>query len=671
MMRLFLTAFTVLTLLGGAASAAEPIKLRNMIPPLFDEDDPRSHTKLKEGDLPIVVPPFVEHVREAVPGVPEGKVVRLSLDANGALLALTAEGKAFRREAGGDWSSAEAPKENVRTVQQGQDTWKLADGVLYLNDKRYESYGVEGPLASRVTSLAIDSKGTLWIGTPLGLTRRTAEGRWGHVRGKEGLPHEEVTAISVNAQDELWLGTTAGAVLYKPYADGRQWFYRAGERYLPDDRVLDAAAAPNGSVAYFATEGGLGAIRSVTTTLLEKAQTIERRVNERHRRYGLVATCIFNNPDDPNASFIEDSDNDGLWTAYHVGAMSLCYDATKDPAAKESARTSMHALYMLQNASGVPGLVARSVVPLEIGLTKSPQWRPTPDGKMYWKSDTSSDEIDGHFFAFYTYWTHIAKDDPEERDLCIKQVRSVMDYILQNNYQLIDWTGKRTRWGFWNPENLNDNPTHYLENGLNSLEILSFLKTTYAITGDEKYEQHYQNLLHEHGYLHNVLVSKKVFPDINNHSDDQLGYVAWYPILQAEKDPEILAALTAAVRRHYKIVRPEKPSFYAFVTGTVDPHYVDFQDAVDNLKEIPTDRRQYRVDNGRRADVVIDPSKDRFHKKQLLLVPPADERSFAKWNGNPYLAESGDGQHVEDDGSAYLLPYWMGRYHGFIAEQGK
>lgn len=666
-----LTLPLILTLCASALAAANPQAptYANLVPPLSDEDDKRTEHRLEADRLPIVVEPFTEHVKEALPDPPGGKAVRIEVDAQGALVAVAEDGSAFRWTPEGAWTPAEAgAATGDAAVRLGDDTWRATEDGLYRNDERLASYGVNGPLATRITALAADSRGVLWAGTPLGLSKRAADGAWTHVRGRDGLPYEDITSLAFDAQDNLWIGTARGAVLYKPYAEGRQWFYRASKRYLPDDRILDVAVAPDGSVAWFATPAGLGAIRTVTTTLLERANAIEKRVNERHRRLGLVAECELD-PNDPAAYTISDFDNDGLWTAYHVAAMALCYGATQDPAAKESARTGMHALYMLQDASGTPGLVARSVLPLEVGKTKGAQWRLTPDGSMYWKSDTSSDEIDGHYLAFYTYWEHIAKNDPEERDRCIQQVRELTDYIVDNNYQLIDWDGERTSWGFWNPENLNDNPVHYLENGLNSLQILSFLKVAHYVTGDAKYAEHYDHLIREHGYLNNILLTKKVFPDINNHSDDQLGYVAWYPILQLEKDPALRETLQRGVRRHYKIVQPEKPSFYAFATGTIDPHYVDFEAAVENLREIPTDRRGYRMDNSHRADVVFDPRVDRFGDLQFIQALPADERAFAKWNRNPYLADDGNGEFNEDDGAAYLLPYWMGRFHGFIAEK--
>jgi hypothetical protein len=630
--------------------------------------------------LPIAVPAFVEHVREAVPDAPTTGVKSLYFDKSGALVVVT-DGGCVRRGLDGQWHASgpvEPPAEAASSgltvtswAEVGQTIWLGTTSGLYYCSlpatpvAKHTQYGTDGPLATHITALTADAQGNLWVGTPLGLSVRAPRGQWRHLRGRDGLPDEDITALSVDKDDQLWIGTSRGAVHYRPQATGRQWFYRAGRRYLPDDRVLAVACAPDGT-PYFATPAGVSRIALVETTLTDKARIIEQRVNERHRRFGLVAECELNDAERPTSHTIGDNDNDGLWTAYHVAAMSLCFGATHDPAAKASAHESMHALYLLQDASGTPGLVARSVVTWEEGQKKSPQWRPTPDKKMYWKSDTSSDEIDGHYLAFYTYWEHIAKDDNAERGRCIEQVREVTDYLLDHNYQLIDWTGKRTLWGFWNPENLNDDPEHFLESGLNSLQMLSFLRVAHHITGDAKYLEHYKKLIVEHRYLSNVLLQKKLFPDENNHSDDQLGFVAWYPILQLEHDAVLRAALHSAVRRHYLVVEPERASFYNFVYATIDPDHADIEAGVQNLRDIPTDRRSWRMENSHRADVTFDARIDRFADRQLAHVLPADERNVEKWNQNPYIPDSGgDGRH-EDDGAAWLLPYWMGRYHGLI-----
>jgi hypothetical protein len=653
-----LRAFLIAGLVICAASAEKGIPLSNVVPPWEKLGTHRN--------LPIAVGTFPEEVgliEGAIPASEAARASGLKIDSSGHV-ALSEE--RWQLPGGGPATAF------VNAGAAGE--WFGTDHGLFFRTKstgpvqRHEPYGVEGPLATRITALARDSRGVIWVGTPLGLSLRNPEGHWSHVRGREGLPVEDITALAIDRRDNVWIGTSKGAVRYRPYAEGRRWFYRQGPRYLPGDRVKAITLAADGMPAYFLTDRGVGRIDEVATTLEQKARAIERLVNQRHRRLGLVADCLLDDAHKPTRHTIGDNDNDGLWTAYHVTAMALCFGATKDAAAQASAREGMHALYLLQNASGTPGLVARSVLTVELGKTRDRQWRPTPDGQLYWKSDTSSDEIDGHYLAFYAYYEHIARHDPAEKELCLRQVRAVTDYIVDHNYQLIDWTGKRTRWGFWNPELLNDDPEHYLENGLNSLQLLSFLKVAYYLTGDPKYDTHYWKLIREHGYLNNVLLSKKVFPDENNHSDNQLGFVAWYPILQLERDPAIRAALLSGVRRHYEIVKAENSAFFTFVYATVDPDYADIPGAIENLRQIPTDRRLWRQENSARADVKFAPRANRFGRRVLLQTVPVDEYCFAKWNADPFVPDAGGDGRVEDDGAAYLLPYWMGRYHRFIAE---
>jgi len=683
--------------------------LHNVLAPLDNSnDDPRCAYRRAPGSLPLQAGPVEEHVGTVVQGT-EGQAI----DAVSAVPALAwfkkdntvPEGiapKAWlpappeareRLKQLSQWCSgadSAQPRElkgcQVNAVAAAPDgVWVgTSRGLFHASAwgqplERQADYGVNGPLATTITALALDTEGTLWVGTPVGISLRHKDGQWTCLRGKEGLPIEDVTDLEMAANGDIWIGTSMGAVLYRPQAPERKWFYREGPRYLPDGQVNDLAIAADGKSVYCATPKGLGRIELTATTLLEKAQAIEKRIDVRHRRMGMVSACMLEDPKDFTKHDISDNDNDGLWTAYHVAAMSLAYAVTGDEAARESAKKSMDGALLLQDVSGIPGVVARSALPAERAEKegKGPknsvkkQWRPSPDGKLYWLADTSNDEIDGHYMAFYAYWEHIAQFDAEERARIEQHVRTLTDAIIANGYQLYDWHGKRTYWGFWSPELINKDPEHYLENGLNSLQMLSFLKVAHHITGDEKYKRHYDNLIRDHGYLDNIQLEKKVFPDENNHSDNQLACVAWYPLLQLEWTPSVRQVLHKAARRHYRTLAADRSSFFNCVFATIDPHYVDLEGSLRNLEEIPTDRRLYGADNSRRADLVFDPKADRFGKRQLLYVLPADERIFDKWNSNPYLTVEKGNPNVEDDGSAYLLPYWMARYHGFIAEKAQ
>lgn len=52
---------------------------------------------------------------------------------------------------------------------------------------------------------------------------------------------------------------------------------------------------------------------------------------------------------------------------------------------------------------------------------------------------------------------------------------------------LIDVTNHSTRWGVWNPEQLNFNQSWADEHGLNALQALAFLLSAYRITGKAEY----------------------------------------------------------------------------------------------------------------------------------------------------------------------------------------
>jgi hypothetical protein len=78
------------------------------------------------------------------------------------------------------------------------------------------------------------------------------------------------------------------------------------------------------------------------------------------------------------------------------------------------------------------------------------------------------------------------------------------------------------------------------------------------------------------------------------------------------------------------------------------------------------DQITWTMRNSHRLDVQFLADKDRFNRPQLTRVLAPDERAVHKWNSNPYRPDGGNNGNEEDDGSYFLLPYWMGRYHGWV-----
>ena len=69
-------------------------------------------------------------------------------------------------------------------------------------------------------------------------------------------------------------------------------------------------------------------------------------------------------------------------------------------------------------------------------------------------ANTSSDELDGHFYFYPLYYEFCAKDD-QERERVRDVIRGITDHIIDHDFLLIDIDGTPTRWGVYSPKLLN------------------------------------------------------------------------------------------------------------------------------------------------------------------------------------------------------------------------
>ena len=115
----------------------------------------------------------------------------------------------------------------------------------------------------------------------------------------------------------------------------------------------------------------------------------------------------------------------------------------------------------------------------------------------------------------------------------IKLIQDQMDHIINNDWYLVTWNGKPTRWGRWNPDYVNSFPIAVGDRRLNSTLILAFLQTAYHFTNDQKYKKHAFNLINEYGYGENAsrsanvigYVEGEMLSDSWNHSDDEMYFL--------------------------------------------------------------------------------------------------------------------------------------------------
>jgi streptogramin lyase len=549
-------------------------------------------------------------------------------------------------------------------------------------------------LGGDVHGLAFAPDGTLWAGGLGGVTQYRNGERKGDITTEQGLPNPFVQAVAWGPDGRMWIGTQYGLARH----DGTGASVRHGRRWLLDDEVRSIAFDADGT-AWIATGSGVSAIRRKPMTLEEKADYFMEICLRRHvREPWIVERVHLPKPGDDSQWEPEDDDNDGGYTAVYLVMEACRYAVTESPEARENARRAFELLLFLQEVTETPGFMARTVVPVSWNESPKPfqlhdrnqtytevelaarrvddprfkpvevRWHPSSDGEWLWKGDTSSDEITAHFFGMLFYHDLVAGTDEKARVAAL--ARRIMDYIIDHDYVLVDLDGKHTRWGVWAPERLNHDPDWRAERGINSAEILSYLKTTWHLTGDEKYQREFLRLLHEHGYGENVRRAKSFERSWRTHIDDELLAFAYPGLMLYEQDAELKTLFRESLDGWYEGVRHEQSPFFNFIYGLLTGADPQPGDSLLFLRDAPLDLINWTMDNSRREDIrlVRAPVFEVLSTSRLL---PPSERGVVRWDKNPWAAVQGDGGRSAWAPTYWLLPYWLGRYAGFIAAPAK
>jgi len=566
-----------------------------------------------------------------------------------------------------------------------------------------------------VLGVAWDQQGRLWFACAAGVGCKTPDG-WRFYEGRDGLPWNEFTGITPGPGNTVWFGTKLGAIRY----DGSEWAYRQGPRWLPGDEVRQMAVDSQGN-AWTATPGGMGVIRRSPLTLAEKAAQYETELERHIKRtpFGYVAEAGLKIPGDKTSASSVDSDNDGLWTAMYGAGECFAVGATGDPAARVRARQAFEALRFLQKVTqGGPhapslGFVARTIRPIDwpdpnagrkeddiagqkhdaLWKVYEPRWPRSADGKWYWKSDTSSDELDGHYFFYPLYYDLCADTEPEKQRVR-EVVRDLTDHLIRHNFNLTDHDGKPTRWGVFGPGDLNNNPMWWSERGLNSLSILTYLAVAAHVTGDSKYTAASRELIDKHGYAHNAMYPKVQHgPGSGNQSDDEMAFMCFYSLLRYSKDEPLKALIRYSFYRYWANEFPELNPFFNFAyaahnlgqtatnpfgTFPLTPWAGWHEDSMAALRGFSLDRLNWSHRNSQRLDLqplwpqgssdIYEPRRAGRGYRINGKVLPVENRHFNHWNTDPWhLDYGGDGNELAS-GTVFLLPYYLGLYHGFIAK---
>jgi len=549
-----------------------------------------------------------------------------------------------------------------RIASYSETLYILQPGRLALFDGKIvnQDFIDWGTLPSSNTKDFLSFGNRLYISTDRGLTQLRGAALT-TLKGKDGLPYENTTCLESGFDNDIWIGTTKGVIR----KTNDEWHYFGADHWLPGDNVNDIAVTKN--KVYIATDKGIGIIKYEPYTLRKKASYYERHLEEwGHKRLGFIHT-IYKKGDE---WIREVSDNDGGHTAPYLAAMCYKYLVTGDKSARKEAVNSFEAMLWLDRVTPIDGFIARSIWSTTADLDEKgrhgsgglpAKWYPTDDGKWYWKGDTSSDEVMAHFYSVSIFHDLIAKGN--EKELAKEHLRRMASYIIDNGWVLNDMDGKPTRWGRWDPKYLL-NPYGWVDKGINGLEAFAFTKAAFGITGDQSYNQAYQQLI-DFGYLNYIVRQKNTFPLENIAPwDDNLAFRSYYTLLRYTNDPQLRSIYIRSLERTWEVKRMEHISWFNFAYGALTGNDCEVEQAVKHLREWTLDCVEHNYRNSHRDDLITEPGYFPYEGGTKAISPR--ESSVTRGSRNALHYDGGVSSRRVMEPTGFLRDYWMGRYHGFI-----
>mgnify|MGYP003231547671 CR=1 FL=1 len=522
-----------------------------------------------------------------------------------------------------------------------------SDGLHALVGKRWHwselMEGVTGILSNNISCLDIDPAGDVWIGTDKGVCVYDDNSYWLDNSKITGLPNGEITGMVTDNEGRRYFTTSCGLIILH---NGKLSYY-GYKRWLPDMHAT-----------------GISVFKTEMMTLEEKAKRL-RAFSEKYnvRKDGFVLERALEHEGvvSENEGYVCTGDNDGLWTGLYLGALCFEYACTKDPEVRAAAHRSLLAMIKLTEITGIEGFTARSIRYIdEAGYGSN-------------------------------YFDLVADD--EEKKLIASVVKKILDHILDNKFRLVDTDGVPTTWANWDPDLLNNDHKWIYEKGTNSLQILTFLKAGYHITGDKRYEDAFEYLIRDKHFAMN-LMQYKILDGHLLHIDDNHDFLMISLLMRYVDDPKLRSVFAMGLTHHWDDEKAEHNAFFNFVYGACTGEQCDIETSVDELADYPMDQILWTLYNSwRDLDWDMRPTEVGMIP-QLYHPLPAHERRINSCDSNRFIADSGIAGEAErlftksddptaftmfpgtgDDHGMYLMactnythPYWFARYYGLIEE---
>ena len=311
-----------------------------------------------------------------------------------------------------------------------------------------------------------------------------------------------------------------------------------------------------------------------------------------------------------------------------------------------------------------------------------------------WIDNVSKDEYSGHMFALGV--TAMLVDDPEVQLMVRDLLMDVGRHLVRNKLNITDWDGRVTTFGRLHPLAMDDYA------GFNAAMALAYIKIAAVATHEPRLEQYYNECLLQRGGRKNCFPATligvaepftKYLPAagmtvgdqgcLNNYNNVSMHMLSLHNLIWFERDPALRATYQESLDRDVfrsgmpRAVSEQNNAFFDFIwaaskrlgPGSDGPAYRAVDNGVRMLRRFP--EREHIPTVACPPGVCREACLNRFDEPTGDVARTPDLRcpdTFLWWR-DPYDLETcTENRRIILQPSDFLLPYWMGRYYGFITE---
>jgi hypothetical protein len=397
----------------------------------------------------------------------------------------------------------------------------------------------------------------------------------------------------------------------------------------------------------------LGVVSSFSVAAASEADAlqIEANLEARHKPFGTILDPIFEAPGSDVITGYTRCGDSAIWTGHYLAAESYRYAVTRAPEALQNVRYAIDGLRKLIDVTGAD-VLARCIVPVDspyaTGLVQEEQHHGIFIGivdqrNYFWAGNTSRDQYSGAFFGLAVAYDLV--NDSSVRGSVHYLVQRMLDRLLKKAWLVVMPNGdiSTTFWG-------------------RADQQLAFLKIGSRVDG--QYSWKYQTTAWTLGATVLAPISLETTDVTGSYFKFNLDTINLFGLIRLEGN----LALRALYREAYTILR-----------RTTDDHGNAHFNMIDRALNGPDDRRdaetrellnQWLQRPRRDFKVDLRGVYDACGDNQACQPVPVVQRVPASflWEVNPFQLSGGGDGFIEGAGIDYLLPYWMARYYGVVAD---